>query len=94
MLRRLEELENCDPGEYWRFWKSLQNRTSQSNVIDASTFAVHYKASNSPPNCEEFDRSNMNEITNSIVHYDAANKMNIDDVPTDILNAPISQGEI
>ena len=59
ILRRLEELDSSDPSEYWRFWKSLQNRASQSDAIDASTFAVHYKASNSPPNCPEFDHANM-----------------------------------
>ena len=28
------------------------------------------------------------------MHYNAANEMNIDDIPNDILNAPISQDEI
>ena len=36
----------------------------------------------------------MNEIKNFILHYDAANEINIDNVPNDILNAPISQDEI
>ena len=53
-----------------------------------------YKASNSPPNCPEFDHANINEIENLILHYNAANEINIDNVPNDILNASISQVEI
>ena len=62
VLRHLEDLDSNDPTEYWRFWKSLQNRTTQSDVIDASTFAGHYKANNSPPIYPDFNYANINEI--------------------------------
>ena len=87
-------MDSIDPSEYWRFWKCLQDKTSQSDTIEASTLALQYRASNSPPNCTEFDHTDINEIKNFILHYGAANEMTIDNVPNDILNAPISQGEI
>ena len=69
VLRHLEDLDSNDPTEYWRFWKSLQNRTTQSDVIDASTFAGHYKANNSPPIYPDFDYANINEMRNFIFNW-------------------------
>ena len=94
VLRHLEDLDSNDTTEYWRFWKSLQNRTTQSDVIDASTFAGHYKANDSPPIYPDFNYANINEIKNFIMRYDATDDMDIDDKYNDILNAPISKSEI